>query len=111
MNMSKVNPGDLVTVDVDAALTGDAPDTTFVAWVIDTKVYPVFNEGERMVRVEPAASPSGTLKSTYHFVSPRQIVGHAAWPKRARRPSRIDKLLRDWDPEDALQVPGGVVPR
>jgi hypothetical protein len=115
MNLSKVQPGDLVTVNVDSAPSGsDAPDTTYVAWVIDLNVRRRWNEdknGEfpREVRVEPAVNPAGRANSTYYFVTPRQIVGHAPWQKGSRRPERIDKLLRDWDPEDEAFVLGGVV--
>lgn len=107
MTMTGINPGDLVTVNVDSSPDG-TNDTTFVAWVIDLNVRPRWNEGERMVRVEPAANPGGAKLSTYHFVSPRQIVGHAPW-RKGRQPGRILKVMRDWDPYDEMQVPGGVI--
>lgn len=105
MTMNGINPGDLVTVDVDSA---DGNDTTYVAWVIDLNVRPRWNEGERMVRIEPAVNPGGSKLSSYYFVSPRQIVGHAPW-RKGRQPGHVLKVIRDWDPHDEFQVPGGVI--
>lgn len=102
MKLSDVKPGDLVIVEIpqDRAEPLDLAD--YSAWVIDPAVYPAFNEGDRMVRVEPAGRGI-----TERLIPPSWIVGLAT-VKRGRRPYKIDRIISEWDPEEALAGVGGV---
>lgn len=106
MKLSDVKPGDLVIVEIPQNRQEPLEVADYTAWVIDPAVYPAFNEGDRMVRVEPAGRGI-----TERLIPPSWIVGLMRWDRKAtrgRRPYKIDRMISEWDPEEALAGVGGV---
>lgn len=102
MKLSDVKPGDLVVVEIPQNRQEPLDVADYTAWVVDPAVYPAFNEGERMVRVEPAGRGI-----TERLIPPSWIVGLLT-QRRGRRPYKIDRIISEWDPEVALANVGGV---
>lgn len=107
MQLSKAKPGDLLVVNQSRGASSDdasglyGGDGSFVAWLVDKAVYPKWAEGERQVRVEPVTANVATF-----FVNVSDVVGHYPHAPKSKRPPKIERLLRDWNP--AVDVIGGV---